>query len=303
MKKFYCGFAKRSNAVAAVAGLALLTVLTGCEPTFDTTTPEAWESSCAKVEAYTEKHFSGGNHREVLRILATLPEDAASREQLLNGKTPGEVLRSVRAQRKAAGQELPPPPAPAPGDDQVDAQVLYYAQNGDLLKLQQLISTKKPDLSKIIHRGNTALHMAANSDNPAVAAYLVAQGVDINADSPVGSALYVAVCNDNAAMVDTLLALGADVNQVNFYGFSPLHASILFCNDTSIIGKLLAAKADINQQTVSGNTALHLAMAANDPKMVDFLLKAGAKKDIVNKHGQLAADRGFNEECKQLINQ
>ena len=27
------------------------------------------------------------------------------------------------------------------------------------------------------------------------------------------------------------------------------------------------------------------------------------EKDIVNKHGQLAADRGFNEECKQLINQ
>lgn len=86
--------------------------------------------------------------------------------------------------------------------------------------------------------------------------------------------LHVAISNKNAEIVQALVASGVDVN---------------------LIGNK-------NMYAASGFTPLLLAIRKNSPKIVEILLKAGAKKDIRDSVGRNANDMPCdNDSIKRLL--
>ena len=94
-----------------------------------------------------------------------------------------------------------------------------------------------------------------------------------------GHVLEYAIYHSPAAFIRTLLELGADPNYRDPAGFPSLIAA-LSCPERpdlqDIMDMLLAHGADIQQRGVNDHTPLHYAAAANDVKMIQWLLAHGA---------------------------
>ena len=157
--------------------------------------------------------------------------------------------------------------------------------------------------------GNTPLHHAARSSDPAVAALLRDAAADIEARNlegvtPLGSACAVGnwrlarfllergarpepadgrpalLCaaaseEDDAAGVQLLLRHKARVNATDNRGRSALHEAAL-AGHTGIADTLLVAGADVQARDAAGRSPLLEAARAGATAMVDILLAAGA---------------------------
>lgn len=71
--------------------------------------------------------------------------------------------------------------------------------------------------------------------------------------------------------------------------------------DGDVIEKLLDKNVNVNVQDDVGNTALILASIEGHITVVDMLLKANARKDILNKHGMSALDYARDKRRKEVI--
>lgn len=117
---------------------------------------------------------------------------------------------------------------------------------------------------------------AAERQDPARVAALVAQGADVNAAQPDGAtALHWAVHFDLGATVDLLLRRGARVNAANDHGVTPL---ALACESgrAALVGRLLQAGADPNLATDTGVTPLMVAARGGRLDAVKALIAHGA---------------------------
>jgi ankyrin repeat protein len=92
-------------------------------------------------------------------------------------------------------------------------------------------------------------------------------------------------------MVTWLISRGADVNELTEAGVPPLTYAAL-TNDVGVVKALLAGGADVNLVDQSGETALmHAAMVDyGDTAVIDVLLAAGARRDVVSPDKRRALD-------------
>jgi ankyrin repeat protein len=107
----------------------------------------------------------------------------------------------------------------------------------------------------------------------------------------VGTALRRAVENNHHAIVQLLLKAGASVSE-KANGFTPLH----YVEDVEIAQLLLDHQADIHAvcsnetkaDMCRGNSVLHsvLHLEGPNPELIRFLIKNGAKINVVNDAGE-----------------
>ncbi|MGA8085974.1 MAG: ankyrin repeat domain-containing protein [Terracidiphilus sp.] len=136
-------------------------------------------------------------------------------------------------------------------------------RRGDEAKVVALLK-ENPDLVASRDKlGNTPLHIAALHDQPAIAALLIANGADINAQN---------------------YPQGIDVSRItriskDAHGETPLTLALLSYNHKEMLELLLTHGADPNGSDPHG-TPLQLAIERNLPYDVELLLANGADPDV-----------------------
>jgi ankyrin repeat protein/mannose-6-phosphate isomerase-like protein (cupin superfamily) len=117
----------------------------------------------------------------------------------------------------------------------------------------------------------------------------LAKHVDVNGRAADGStALHWAAQRNNPQLVDLLVRAGANAKASTRYNVPPLYFAALNGN-TQVMERLLAAGADANGTVYEGQTMLMTAALSGRPKAVRLLLQRGAKIDAVEPYrGQTA---------------
>ena len=166
-------------------------------------------------------------------------------------------------------------------------------RKGDEAKVVALLK-QNPDLvSSKDKLGNTPLHIAALHDQPAIAALLIANGADVNAQNDpdareATAALYynkkaygetpltlALLSFHHKEMVELLLTHGADPNITIHIQDTPLHRAVE--RDLPYdLELLLANGADPDTINLSGSTSVHSAVAHGQTKILEMLLDYGA---------------------------
>jgi cytohesin len=159
------------------------------------------------------------------------------------------------------------------------------------------------------HVGPTLLIKAVEEENISSLEYLLAQGIDINAQNRKGySALHAAAATGEPSVVDFLLDQGADPNLQDAQGNTPL---ILAAEDTSNAwdlqsAELLIAHGETEDLQKIGWPELRIAALQGDGQRVKALLKNDPKQ--LNYDGEQwawsilhAASRAGHTDVVQLL--
>ncbi|HWA78630.1 MAG TPA: ankyrin repeat domain-containing protein, partial [Polyangiaceae bacterium] len=117
-----------------------------------------------------------------------------------------------------------------------------------------------------VYAGDTALHMAAASHDPALCGRLLGLGADVAATNRRGAQPLHYAADTNHQHVEAqrgtircLCSAGADVNAFDKSGVAPLHRAVRTRGATAVEA-LLEAGADARLRNKSGSTPLHLAV-------------------------------------------
>jgi ankyrin repeat protein len=134
--------------------------------------------------------------------------------------------------------------------------------------------------------GETALLMAAAKKRPDMVRLLLEAGADINAQNDHGHTS-VAHAVDDPPTLAVLLERGADVNLPNNAGITPLmHVTLQMKSAGDTCKMLLARKPELEARDDEGNTAVHYAAASwcwNES--LPLLLEAGGDINARNDYG------------------
>jgi ankyrin repeat protein len=132
--------------------------------------------------------------------------------------------------------------------------------------------------------GNTALHHAARSTDPAVAALLLDAGAVVDALNGEGyTALGVACAANNWRLARYLIEHGAKADPAN--GQPALLAAVSGDDDPAGVQLLLRHKARVDARGLEQRTALMQACATGNVDVVGALLEAGADRNAHDAHG------------------
>jgi ankyrin repeat protein len=184
--------------------------------------------------------------------------------------------------------------------------VVIDDEETEIRRLKAMIQNS-PDLinAPAFDGKSTPLNLAALKGQLRVAAFLLANGADINFKANNDRApLFYAAANGHRAMVELLLAKGADVNTRDFSGKTPLHLAA-DNGFQSVAEALLVGKADVNARDTYQYTPLHYAARKGHVAMVAFLLDHRANPDTQGKDGRtplsITALAGYAETLKKLL--
>lgn len=122
-------------------------------------------------------------------------------------------------------------------------------------------------------KGTAPIVIAVNDRKAGILDALLKSGVDVKGQD-AETALVVAASKGNMDYVQILLKAGVSPNGKGISDFYPLMLSS-YKGYGEVVGLLLSFGADVNVKTNSGITSLMLA--SDSPKIVESLLKAGAK--------------------------
>ena len=144
--------------------------------------------------------------------------------------------------------------------------------------------------------GNTALHVAAKMGYDHVAADLIDQGHDINAQNKYGeSVMHAAITplrlsvGDERAIQQRLLDAGADVSVKTTTNETLLHAAARR-GDSPMCEYLVDRRGlDVNAPNLTGNSPLHEAAWAGG-EAIEALVERGADLSARNNQGKNARD-------------
>jgi len=169
-------------------------------------------------------------------------------------------------------------------DDQQNAfkatPLMYAAGSGRLAVLKMLLMAgARPNLQD--NRGATALWYAVKSNHVECVTELIAAGADPNIPSNDSSTpLILAARHETPPCLAALLVKRPDINVINNRGFSALMVAA-GANRLENVKVLINAGADIDLENSDHETALIKAGQRGQMEMVKYLTSAGAKKTSV----------------------
>jgi ankyrin repeat protein len=236
---------------------------------------------------------------------------ATSQMKAINAQIDAQVdgeIKGLRAKMEAdlsAAKALRDKSGSASAAQAQAGAVVIDEEETEIRRIRAMIQNS-PDLINAPSGGDklTPLNTAAYKGQLRVAAFLLANGADVNFKSNDSAPLHRAAGQGHRAMVELLLAKGADVNTRGYFDKTPLH----FAADNgfqSVAEALLAGKADVNARDKDQETPLHLAAKKGHSAMVAFLLAHQADPNAQDKTGRtpvsLAAQAGPAETVNKLL--
>lgn len=192
----------------------------------------------------------------------------------------------------------------------------------DQVRVAYLLEKKHASLTAMDLQGETPLHHALIQRSPAMVAFLIAHGADVNRRDRDGwTPLMTAAYCDDAADVKVLAAHGGDPNAVSAQNFTPLGIAVQYGKDKAavaliaggadpgratgdagytplmlatanhaqaVVQALIEKGADVNARNAGGVTALMIAAANGRADMVELLVRAGANVQVKTDRGETA---------------
>ncbi|NQZ57543.1 MAG: ankyrin repeat domain-containing protein, partial [Lentisphaeraceae bacterium] len=164
-------------------------------------------------------------------------------------------------------------------------ELFLAIRQGNLVRVRYVFKKYSADLLKYRNKGgDTALHIAAEFGQTAIASFLLKTGADINRKNNSGdTALHLSVLNRKKNTVALLIKKGADVNVRNNSGETPLHGSV-WCK--SLVEKLIDAGADVDARDNFGDSPLNHAIESECYSVVEFLIQSGTQFSTKGFYGQ-----------------
>lgn len=156
-------------------------------------------------------------------------------------------------------------------------------EGGDLSRARQWLDAGlAPDFEgRVI---GTGVMIGAWEGNIPMMELFVSRGADVNKANAVGEqALQHAAWKGHLAAVRWLVGRGAHVNRPG-REWAALHYAV-FAGHAEVVRYLLEGGADVNALSTNGSTPLMMAAHEGWESITKSLLAAGARRDIVNEHG------------------
>lgn len=159
-------------------------------------------------------------------------------------------------------------------------------ENGAFEIAKLLVEEKNFSISETDAMGNTPLHLAieANQQPPGngneVAKYLIKKRANVKAKNKMGVSPYIALiqkCSWDTELYELFMSKNCDINSIDQLGMTHLMALAergYYKSAEMFLKK--GANKDLHDNN-DGRSALHFAANHDDPKMIDLLLKYGAK--------------------------
>ena len=173
------------------------------------------------------------------------------------------------------------------------------AKKGKLKIVKYLIEECGAEVDSLNINDSTPLHKAIGAFKGSTAEYLISEcKADITIRDCQGcNALFVATCSRNIQIVKYLIEqCKAKANKTDENGNTPLHIAVKR-GDLRIMKYLVnQAKVKIDPINEKGNTPLHYAVKSKPVLFIDFLVKHGAKIDIMNKEEKTPESIGLEKD-------
>lgn len=158
-------------------------------------------------------------------------------------------------------------------------------KRGDASAVRALLA-KKADVNATNPDGATALHWAAQENQPAIAGILIDAGAKVNAGTRYNiTPLALAAKSGSAVIVERLLKAGVDANSTSGEGETALMTASMNGN-ADAVKMLLVHEAKVNTvEPFRGQTALMWAAGEGNAKAAELLVEFGANVKAKSKNG------------------
>lgn len=194
--------------------------------------------------------------------------------------------------------------SPPLGSGPPDAPVADAARAGDLARVRSLIAEGQ-DVNDALGDGMTALHWAAELENPEMAGLLLASGASLSAGTRIGSftPLHVAARAGARSVALLLLAAGADPNaRATTTGATPLHLAAE-SGDAEMIRALVVDGADVDVRDGAwGQTPLFYAANLNRVEALRALIELGADVGATSHSWDVANRSAIDSAARERLN-
>jgi len=170
--------------------------------------------------------------------------------------------------------------------DDLQRTPLHLAAETNSPAVVELLLQHKADAKARDFSNATPLHNAAQAGDARTVRLLLGHGADPRArNRQLATPLHVAAANGRREVAEMLLAAGAELNPRDNSGQLPLHVAAV-TGHAPIVGLLLDRGAPINATDYRGNTALHNAASRNRSEIVQLLLARKADPNARDKLGR-----------------
>ena len=255
-------------------------------------------------------HYAAGyGHLNVAELLIThgTPKDLLREEHALNEKKAGALHYAVMNESKEAAKYLLAAGTQVDVREARDRTPLHLAAMEGDRSLLDLLLKHGAAIDARDDQGLTPLHLAVVHWQPQIVETCVDRGAKPGWEHVGPTLLIQAVEQENISSLEYLLAQGIDINAQSEKGYSAMHAAAA-TGEPSLVDFLLDQGADPNLQDAQGNTPLSLAAEdtsnAWDLESAELLIARGAKEDL-QKIGwpqlRIAAIQGDGQRVKSLL--
>ncbi|XP_065835605.1 putative ankyrin repeat protein RF_0381 isoform X2 [Oscarella lobularis] len=158
--------------------------------------------------------------------------------------------------------------------------------NGDLARLQKLMSKTENWADVKDRNGHGLLHSAAWKNRVEVAEYLTANGINIELRNDIGETPFLVACQSgSAALVDLLISKRCNRLAETTLGRGALTLAVI-AGQFEMTKKLVEMGFDVNKPCdKAGGTSLHWAAAKGSAQIATFLIDNGANLEAKMKNG------------------
>lgn len=165
-----------------------------------------------------------------------------------------------------------------------ETDLTHFAARGDLAKVRDLLAAGT-DPNERNNSGWTALHKLGIDGAPEMARFLVQHGADLEAADSLQETPLIKACTfGNKKLVPVLIELGANINHAAKERHTALWYAISSMKDLGTVRLLIEHGADPNEEYLYGQNAFLLAVYAQKPAVVNYLLPLVSDVARLDKH-------------------
>lgn len=177
----------------------------------------------------------------------------------------------------------------------------HFAANGDSKKVRELLESGV-DPNERDSTGWTALHSLQSDNAGEMAKLLVAHGANLEAENLLKETPLLTACRfERKNLIPVLLELGANVRHVAKGKHTALWYAISSMKDVETVKLLIDAGADANETYPYGDNPFLLAVYAQKPEVVNYLLPLTKDVARMDKHQVCAIDFAASYNDTDLI--
>jgi len=180
--------------------------------------------------------------------------------------------------------------------------LLDAVKDGDEDGVRDLLNEGIANVCEKNEDGQTALHLAVLYSRDPIVSLLIEKGADIEAADKDGcKPLYIAAKSGDLFLAEALLSFNAQVESFNVKTQTTAFYQAIENGHEKIAKSLLEHGADINTKFLNGRTVLYNAVDIRKLDLVEFLLRHGANKKLLEEDGLLDRLASGDDTDQQLL--